>query len=224
MTESHFPVPAGSADGTGSKPEAVQVSEDAARRLAEAVARLGNNPSYFVEALTDMLMTLKPVSGNGLSNQQERFLIESGSFTAEELASTSREVNKGSLQLSAAQAWLSNLLATMSLEDATGFLGWDEQAVRTAVSEGRLYAIEVSGRVRFPVWQFNVGHPNKLIPGLTEIIQVVTPRWNWHSIAGFMATPQSSLVAEGRQTPAEWLRDGGDVDAVKQIVESDDWW
>ncbi|WP_134569735.1 hypothetical protein [Cryobacterium sp. Sr3] len=198
--------------------------DDALRQLGEAIDQVGGDSGFLTRALTEFLLSQRPVSTSWLSEKQERFLIESGAFTAKELASTSKEVNKGSLQLGAAEAWLSNLFATMSLEDATVFLGWNDEAVRTAVSEGRLYAIEVSGRFRFPVWQFNVGHPNKLIPGLTEIIQVFTPRWDWHSVAGFMATPQSSLVAEGRQTPVEWLRDGGDVDAVKQIVESDDWW
>ena len=210
-----------SSDGQDGPPPAL---DDSLRQLGEAIDHVGGDAGFMTRALAEFLLAQRPVSTSRLTRGQERFLIESGSFTAEELASTSKEVNKGSLQLAAAQAWLSNLLATMSLEDATGFLGWEEEAVRTAVSEGHLYAIDVSGRVRFPVWQFNVGHPNKLIPGLTEIIQVVTPRWDWHSVAGFMATPQSSLVAEGRKTPVAWLRDGGDVDAVRQIVESDDWW
>lgn len=198
--------------------------DDALRQLGEAIDHLAGDSDYMIRALTEFLLTQRPVSTSRLTEKQERFLIQSESFTAEELASASREVNKGSLQLGAAQAWLSNLLATMSFEDATGFLGWDEEAVRTAISEGRMYAIEVSGRFRFPVWQFNVGHPNKLIPGLAEIIQVVTPRWDWHSVAGFMATPQSSLVAEGRKTPVAWLRDGGNVNDVIEIVELDDWW
>ena len=224
MTESESPAAADSTAGTGSEPGAVHVSEDAVRRLAEAVARLANDPEYFLEALTDMLLAMRPISLERLSASEVRFLIESGAFTAEEWGETSASVDRGGLQLGTTEGWLLGLFETSSLEVVTGFLDWNEEAVRAAVEEGRLFAIEISGRLRFPTWQFQAGTPNKLIPGLTEIIQVVTPRWNWHSIAGFMATPQSSLVAEGRQTPAEWLRDGGDVDAVKQIVESDDWW
>lgn len=224
MTESHSPAPADYADGTGSKPEAVHVSEDAVRRLAEAVARLGNDSEYFLQALTDMLLAMKPISRERLTESDVRFLIESGAFTAESWAETSASVDRGSLQLGAAEAWLSRLSATMSLDDVSGFLGWGEEAVRAAVAERRLYAVDISGRLRFPAWQFNIGHPNELIPGLTEVIEVVTPRWDWHSVAGFMATPQSSLVAEGRKTPVEWLRDGGDVKKVREIVESDDWW
>jgi hypothetical protein len=200
------------------------VSDEAVRRLAEAVAHLANDPDYFLQALTDMLLAMRPVTRNRHSEDEVRFLVESGDFTAETWAETSASVDRGSLQLSETEGWLMALFATRSLEDAAGFLGRSEEAVKAAVAEKRLYAIEISGRLRFPAWQFNVGSPEKLIPRLTEIIEVVTPRWGWRSVAGFMNTPQSSLVAEGRKTPVEWLRDGGDVNKVRQIVESGDWW
>lgn len=223
MMESHSPAPADSPDGTGSEPGAIHVSEDAVRRLAEAVARLANDPEYFLEALTDMLLAMKPISLEKLSDYEVRFLIESGAFSADEWAETSAAVDRGSLQLSTTEAWLLALFATMSVEDVTGFLGWDESDVTDAVADGRLYAIEISGRLRFPAWQFDVGSPSKLLPGLTQIIGLITPRWQWQSAAGFMATPQRDLVARGRKTPIQWLRDGGDVDDVREIVEASDW-
>jgi hypothetical protein len=39
-----------------------------------------------------------------------------------------------------------------------------------------------------------------------------------------MSTPQQSIVSEGRQAPVEFLRRGGEVNSVKAIVESGDWW
>ncbi|TFB53636.1 hypothetical protein [Cryobacterium tagatosivorans] len=223
MMESHSPAPADSPGGTGSEPGAIHVSEDAVRRLAEAVARLANDPEYFLEALTDMLRAMKPISLDKLSDNEVRFLIESGAFSADEWAETSAAVDRGSLQLSTTEAWLLALFATMSVEDVTGFLGWDESDVTDAVADGRLYAIEISGRLRFPAWQFDVGSPSKLLLGLTQIIGLITPRWHWQSAAGFMATPQRDLVARGRKTPIQWLRDGGDVDDVREIVEASDW-
>ena len=155
--------------------------------------------------------------------QQEQFLIESETFTAEELADTFRQVERGSLQLGSAQAFLSNLSATMSLSDAAGYLEWDEETVQAAVHEGRLYGVEISGRLRIPAWQLTIATPLKLIPGLTDLIEVVTPRWDWQSVAAFMATPHSNLFSEGRKTPAEWLRDGEDVEFVTEIVLASDW-
>jgi hypothetical protein len=208
---------------TGSEFSADNVSDEAVRRLAHAVARLSKEPDWFLQALTDTVLAMTPISMKRLTDQQERFLIESGTFTADELAETQAHVERGDLQLSSAEVFLSNLRATMSLEDVAGYLDLDEEAVRTAVAEGQLSAIEISGRLRFPAWQFNLGLHEKLIPGLTEVIEAVTPRWDWQSVAAFMATPQSSLVAEGRKTPVEWLRDGGSADAVREIVESSDW-
>ncbi|MEC5151381.1 hypothetical protein [Cryobacterium sp. GrIS_2_6] len=221
MTDNH--VPDDVADGPVSEAEALQVSDDAVWRLAEVVARLAIDPDYFLQALTDMLLAMEPNSREELPENEVRFLIESGAFTAETWATTSASVDKGSWQLRISEGWLLDLFATMSLENVTGFLGWDEGRVRAAVTDGHLYAFEISGRLRFPTWQFNVGSPVKLLPGLTEIIEVITPRWSWRSIAGFMATPQSELVAEGRQTPVEWLRDGGNVNDVRDIVEASDW-
>ena len=140
---------------------------------------------------------MKPTSLVRLSANEVRFLIESGAFTAEEWAETSASVNRGSLQLSTTEAWLLALFATMSMQDVTGFLGWNESDVTDAVADGRLYAIEISGRLRFPGWQFDVGSPSKLLPGLTQMIGIITPRWDWQSAAGFMATPQRDLVARG---------------------------
>lgn len=198
------------------------VSDDAVRRLAEAVAHLGTDP-YFLQALTDMLLAMKPISRERLTENEVRFLIESGAFTAEEWAETSASVDRGSLQLSTTEGWLLGLFATLSMEDVTGFLGWKEGVVRTAVAEGRLYAIEISDRLRFPTFQFQAGSPTKLLPGLTEMIAVISPRWDWRSAIGFFNTPQEDLVGEGRKTPVQWLRDGGDVNDVIEIVEASDW-
>jgi len=214
--EPRVSTPSGRADGAP--------SDSALRALADAVARLGADPDWFALALTEALQAMKPVAPSELTRQQELFLVESGSFTAESLAEIQMEVKRGSMQLDAAEAWLSHIRATMSLDDVVGFLEWDETAVRTAASEGRLHAVDVSGKLRFPSWQFDIGSPGNLLPGLPTILEAVRPRWSWQSIVSFMSTPQSALVAEGRKTPVAWLRDGGNVDAVRQIVESDDWW
>ena len=203
--------------------ESASVSDEAVRRLAEAVARLSNDPDWFLQALTEAVLAMTPISMVKRTKQQDSFLVESGTFTAEELAEAQMYVDRGALQLSSAGVFLSNLLRTMSFHEATGYLDLDEEAVRTAVAEGRLYAIKISGQLRFPAWQFNVGSPEKLIPRLTELIAVVSSRWDWQSTAAFLATPQSSLVAEGRKTPIDWLRDGGDIQLIRNIVESNGW-
>jgi hypothetical protein len=221
MSDVHSPTPNGFADENSAEPGSVHVSDEAVRRLAEAVTQLGNDPDFFVQSLTDFLLAMKPISKDRLTDNEVRFLVESGDFTANEWAETAAAVDRGSLQLRATEGWLLDLFATKSMEDVAGFLDWRKENVRSAVSDGNLYAVEISGRLRFPAWQFGV--PGKLLPGLPELIAVMAPRWQPQSVAGFMSTPQCSLVSEGRKTPAQWLRDGGDVTEVIRIVEKSDW-
>jgi hypothetical protein len=206
------------------EPNDSSVPDDAVRHLAEAVAGLSNDGAYFVAALTEKLMSLKPVEKSKLTKAQKRFLIESGSFTAEGLAAMQRDVAKGSLQVDAAETWLSQLCATLSLHDVSQILDRDEDTVRTAVSEGRLYAVEITGRLRFPIWQLDIRAAGRTIPGLTEIIEAIPPTRSWLRVSAFFATRQSSLVAEGRQTPTQWLSDNHDVEAVIEIITSDGRW
>jgi hypothetical protein len=223
MTINHTKMPNEPPHQRGPEPGVPHVSDEAVRRLAEAVARLANDPDFFLEGLTEFLLAMEPVASDRLSANEARFLIESGDFTADELTATSAGVARGALQVSATETWLLELLATKSLEEVAGFLGWTEEDVRSAVAEERLYAVEVSGRLRFPTWQLDARSPTKLLPRIAEVIKVMAPRWGHQSVAGFMATPQESLVAEGRKTPVQWLRDGGHVDDVTEIIEASDW-
>lgn len=190
----------------------------------EALGAIGGDSKFLLAALTAFLSSQRPVVRDHLSVQERRFLVESGTFTAAELAETERDVGKGSLQLRATTAFLSHLSASLTLEDAASYLGAAETSVREAAAEGELHAVEIAGELRFPAWQFNVGSPTKLLPGLNELIRAATSRRDWRSLAAFMETPQADLVAKGRKTPAAWLRDGGDVRAVTVKVEGGDWW
>lgn len=195
----------------------------ALRRLRDAIAHLGGDTVWIIDSLAETVLAMKPVTRSGLTEEQKQLLIELDAFTPEELAETTREVERGDLQISAVEAFLSRFYDTLSLEDTIGFLGWDEEAVRRAAEERRLYGVAISGRLRFPSWQFSLPDKDKLLPGLSELVAVAAPRWNWQSMTAFMSTPQEDLVIEGRQNPAEWLRRGGSVEDVRSIIESTDW-
>lgn len=83
--------------------------------------------------------------------------------------------------------------------------------------------MEISGRLRLPTWQLNIGHPQRLIPGLQEILAAVSSDWSLISLAALMATPQQNLVAEGRMTPADWLGHGFGSARVEALLESRVW-
>jgi len=197
-------------------------AEASARRLARAVKRLASDPEYVLGALADKLDSMHPVATDRLTDSEREFLVESGAFSKQELARAEARVDRGNVQLETIQGWLLNLLDTLSLNEVSVFLGEDADALRREVAEGSVYAVEVSGQLRFPRWQFSLGSPDKRLRGLDSIIDATTSRWDWQSVAGFMCTPQSDLTGEGRKTPVEWLRDGGEITAVTDIVESGD--
>lgn len=194
-------------------------AESNARRLVGALNRLTPDPEYVLGALADKVESMKPISKDRLTKSDREFLVESGAFSEQELSRVEAEVDRGSLLLATIQGWLLNLLDTLSLDEVVGFLDKDDSAVRRDVANGYLLAVEVSGQLRFPRWQFSLGSPDKRLPGLTSIIKATTAR-DWRSVASFMSTPQQDLAGEGRNTPAEWLRGGGEVTAVTNIVES----
>lgn len=185
--------------------------------LWEAIEGLSGDSSYLLTALTDHIRTLRPVRNSDLTPEQEEFLISSKSFTAESLAETEARVTRGDLQRRALQAFVTELHRTIALNDIMGHLRWDESTVRTALDEGRLHAVEISGQLRFPVWQLTY-RGNKLLPGLAEILDAARDRVTSSALASFMTIPQRSLIATGRQAPTEWLIQGYDVQTIVDLI------
>jgi len=196
-------------------------SEDAVRRLAQAIERLGNDADYFTDALTEKLMSIEPLLKPEPDDDSDRaFLVAAGSFSAAEYDAARRSVARGSLQLRVVESWFSSLAGTLSLKAIAEFLHWSDDEVTTAVADGRLYAVKISGRLRFPEWQLSLSSPGKLLPGLAEVIAAASSEQSWIVLAGLMGTPQEDLYGEGNKTPVAWLRDGGDVRRVTDVVMS----
>ena len=198
------------------------VIDDDVRRLAEAVAGLANDPEYLTQVLPEMLLAVMSNSKNRLSKDAVRAFIESGGFTSEEWAEISISVDHQSLQLGETADWLTGIFDTMSVEDAAAFLEWEEELVKVAVASGQLYGVEVSGRLRLPIWQFKRGSPTTLLDRLPELLRALDGL-RWSSVVGFMKTEHLNLLKVGRRTPSQWLRDGGDIDDVIRIIVMSDW-
>lgn len=195
----------------------------ALQRLYEAVRQLDGDTTYVLDTLAETIAALGPIEKNGMSDEQKQVLVQMGAFTADELDHARRSVNRGSLEVSVAEAFLSHFYATISLEDIAAYLRWDEGEVTRAVAERRLCAAEIGGRLRFPVWQLSRPHPAGLMPGLEPLLRAALQRWDWQGLTAFMSTPQEDLVIRGQHTPAEWLRRGGSIKDVREIIETWDW-
>ena len=214
------------ARGQPARPDAderrVDPSNEVVKNFVNAVNALGADSRYLLGSLASFTWTLAPVTANGLSDEQKAVLIESGVFTADTLAETQADIDRGGFQLSSIESWLSEMRETLSLQSIAAFLGRDENDVKRAVAERRLYAVEIAGRLRFPAWQLSLRSPGKVLPHFETLLPALEERWGWISISRFFATRQEDLVAKGRKTPAAWLEDGGDPDAVRRIVQSGD--
>ncbi|WP_153302205.1 hypothetical protein [Microbacterium foliorum] len=198
-------------------------SEDVIQALADAITRLNGDGDFIARALTESLLSERPIEGEeAMSPQEINFLIRSETFTAEEFEELSLRVARGDLPARATSTLLASLNQSMSADDAAAFLDLTPTELRDFVSEGRLYAVNLEGHQRFPSWQFSLSSPGKVLPHLKEIIALLKGK-DWISVSGLMSTPQSTMVAHGKQTPVEWFRSGGDLDALEQTLQAQKW-
>ena len=198
---------------------------DGVRRLFEALHRLGGDRSYLLHGLVTLIETLEPIRPHDPSDDDQRaVLVELGVFTKQSFAETQREVDRGELRLHEIKTWLTAARDTRSLRSIARFLHLSEDEVRAEVAKHRLVAVDIGGELRFPTWQLNTRPVGRVLPHLPELVPALEQRWDWISMGGFFTTRQEDLYGEGRKTPAAWLEDGGDPEAVRDLVESSGRW
>jgi hypothetical protein len=211
--------------GAEAKPNTVEPSDKAVLEFVDAVNSLGADSRYLLRSLTEYTKTLSAVRPSELSDEQRTFLVESGTFSAAELERTEARIARGSFQIDSLLWWLSELYATLSLEDPIAFLGYDEGKLEAAVPEGRLYGVDIGGRWRLPMFQFSLRSPGKILPHLDALLPALLERWDWLGMSRFFSTRQEDLSGLGWKTPAQWLEDGGDPQHVLNIVRGGElWW
>lgn len=196
------------------------------QELLAGLRRLGGDRQYIVQGLIAFLATVAPVTRPEAKTDEEQheYLVELGVFTQEQLTQTKCELKRGSLQLHAIESWLSAAWDTKSFASAARFLHVSEDDLRGAVAERRVIAVEIGGELRFPSWQFNSRPVGDVLPHLAELIPAIEQRWGRRSMGRFFGTRQEDLVGEGRKTPAAWLEDGGDPQAVRDLIERGGTW
>ncbi|MCI4659733.1 hypothetical protein [Cryobacterium zhongshanensis] len=199
-----------------------EVQESVQYFLATAQSQ-GQNDELVISLLresADLLKKRQPHGGT-LSDEQVAFLIESGDFTAEEFAETEASVARGDLAEEERKTRLEAVSASLSAAEVAKKLGIDASSVRHRQSKGSLCAFIAGGKRRYPTWQFTDDPTQPVLPGLAALVRGVPEDMHPASIQGFMSTPQASLlINDERVTPAEWLRLGGDPQALVRILNS----
>jgi hypothetical protein len=112
--------------------------------------------------------------------------------------------------------------------EVAALLGINESRVRQRRLAGTLWAIDSDGTWVYPAIQFETnlktGKPDKQIRGLEQVFGALPDGLHPTAVAGLLRTPQTELRVDGQpRSILEWLRSGGPVEPVLQLIEIADW-
>ncbi|TCK63133.1 hypothetical protein EDF27_2799 [Curtobacterium sp. PhB136] len=153
-----------------------------------------------------------------LVGAQRAAVIGSGAISESALAAADEDVARGGAALGPMETWIAGAWETRSVRSVSTFLHIEPADVRALIKAGRLIGVEIGGEMRIPAWQFNTRPVGRTLPHLEELIPALLRRWAPLQIGFFFETRQEDLYGEGRKTPAAWLEDGGDPEAVRRIA------
>ncbi len=206
-------------------PSHVPTSE-AIERFAQAVVRLEVDGTWLVEALTQHMRSMQPSDPSLSVDDRKLLLANVASSLGMPIHEEARTIGRGDLHLKIVRTWLNSVCTTLSVDETKAFLQIDDEELIRRVASRHLIPIKLNGELRFPEWQFDPRNPPmKTIRDLPDIFESLEADGaGWQSDAAFMATPQDSLRAAVATTPSQWLRTGGAVSAVLNLIDSRDAW
>ncbi|EFG79746.1 hypothetical protein HMPREF0591_0367 [Mycobacterium parascrofulaceum ATCC BAA-614] len=165
------------------------------------------------------LPAIKPGAA-ALTEDQARLLDEAG-FVEDPVAFA-----ESAADIVAHTAMLINTAYPASL--VASLLGINESRVRQRRLARTLWAIENDGAWVYPAIQFEfnlkTGKPDRQIRGLERVFQALPEGLHPSAVAGLLRTPQPQLEVDGRPLSIlEWLRSGGSVEPVLELIDIADW-
>ncbi|PYY52583.1 hypothetical protein DEJ17_15775 [Curtobacterium sp. MCSS17_011] len=155
-----------------------------------------------------------------MNDDRRAFLIKSHSITEEQLYRAERNVARGALVLKQLETWMNEAWRTTSMRDTAALLHSSEDELHDAVAKGSLMSVRIGDEERIPTWQLSSRVPGELLPHLDALLPTLLPQWSPTTIGAFFRTRQEDLRDFGSKTPAAWLDDGGDPEAILRIIEA----
>ncbi|BBZ39876.1 hypothetical protein [Mycobacterium conspicuum] len=165
------------------------------------------------------LPAIKPAAA-ALTEEEARILDDAG-FTEDPVAFA-----ESAADIVAHTARLINTAYTGP--EVASLLGINESRVRQRRLAGALWATESNGAWLYPVIQFEAnpktGKPHTQIRGLEQVFRALPTGMHPTAVAGLLRTPQADLQIDGQpRSILDWLRSGGPVAPVLELVEIADW-
>lgn len=197
------------------------------RGLARLFAATQGDEDRFVALLDEVTRAAEQrrERPDAMTQAQADFLVESGSMTAEELVENEAEVARGDLAAIERQTELEPVIESVGSARAGALLGIEESSVRHRKDKGLLYSFKTDRSLRYPTWQFIESDDPKrrTLPNLSAVVKAIPDTMHPASVLGFMTTPQADLMVEDEAvTPVEWLKGGGDVQEVVDLLRERD--
>ena len=128
-----------------------------------------------------------------------------------QVSSQTEAVTESQLELDALQrafaARRALLAGSIEVAQVVEMLGVSRQSVHEREKKGRLLAVRESGRLRFPLWQFDAHGDDGVVPGLPLVLAALDEVAPLPPLAK-MSWLQKPNGALGGKTPLELLRAG----------------
>ena len=194
--------------------------------LIEIVHSAGRDDAVMltvVQTTTQLLRQRQP-RGSGLTAERARYLVESGTYTQQQIEDAERRIASGELTRRVQQTRVEAVSDSFSAAEVAAMLGREESTVRQRQGKGLLYSFVIGRARRYPSWQLVDGQP---LPNLPALVAAFPEDMSHVTVRGFMTSPKSSLRRDEGQgnsdrplSPAEWLAEGGDVQTVLDVLET----
>lgn len=197
------------------------------RSFTELFEATSGDGDRFLAVLNETARAVRQVRErpDTMTQAQADFLLQSGSMTAEELAESEDEVARGDLAAIERQTELEPIIESVGSAGAGEILGIEESSVRHRKDKGLLYSFKTDQALHYSTWQFvdNDDPKRRTLPGLSAVVKAIPDTMHPASVLGFMTTPQSDLLVDDEAvTPVEWLKGGGDVQEVVDLLSERD--
>jgi hypothetical protein len=178
-------------------------------RLAEAAGRLHLSPTDLLRELSGLAEASPAGEGSpasGLTPDEERALRLAGSLVTRMPAFRDRASTRTAVR----SAELTR--AMLDVKTVAEILGKTEGRVRQRLTDHTLLGVRAGGGWRIPAFQFD---DDTELPGWDRVMGALPHDVHPLTVARFLDSPQVDLDVDGDAvTPREWLRFGGDADAV----------
>jgi hypothetical protein len=120
------------------------------------------------------------------------------------------------------------VVSAFTAQEVSSGLGISDSRVRQKRAAGELWAIADGQSWLFPLSQFDIDEKTggliRQVRGLAQVFKALPADLHPVAVDGFLHTPQPGLYHDRAQSPLDWLRDGGDVDAVVAAAAAADWY